>query len=82
MSENGHDLHAEFPQHRAVLHDLKVENASFRELSARYHEIAQEISRIEAGIEPASDQRLEDLKKHRLQMLDQVSAMIAEKQAA
>jgi uncharacterized protein len=82
MSENGHDLHAEFPQHRDVLRTLKVENDTFRELSDRYHSVAQEIHRIENGIEAASDQRLEDLKKRRLQMLDQVSAMISEAQEA
>lgn len=82
MSENGHDLHAEFPQHHDVLHTLKVESGAFRDLAERYHAVAQEIHRIDNGMEGASDQRLEDLKKRRLQMLDQVSAMILEKKAA
>ncbi|MDX3910959.1 MAG: DUF465 domain-containing protein [Sphingobium sp.] len=82
MSENGHDLHAEFPAHREILHRLKVEDAAFRDVSDRYHAVAQEIHRIENGIEPASDQRLEDLKKQRLATLDQVASLIADKQDA
>tara|TARA_B100000378_G_scaffold81451_1_gene63821 strand:+ start:1419 stop:1667 length:249 start_codon:yes stop_codon:yes gene_type:complete len=82
VSENGHDLQAEFPEHRAILHTLKIESAAYRDLAARYHALAQEISRIEAGIEAASDERLEDLKKRRLQLLDNVSSMIMERKAA
>lgn len=81
MSENGHDLHAEFPMHRDALHTLKLESAEFRKVSDEYHGLAHDISRIEAGLEAASDQRLEDLKKQRLSLLDQVSAMLARQTA-
>jgi len=82
MSELGHDLHALFPAQREVLHALKLESAHYRDLAARHHELVQQISRIEGGLDAASDIRLEDLKKQRLNLLDEVAAMIAERQDA
>jgi uncharacterized protein YdcH (DUF465 family) len=72
-----HDLHSEFPNDGEILHALKMDNAHFRALAERYHEANREIHRIEAEVEAASDTRLEDLKKQRLAMLDEVASMIA-----
>lgn len=77
MSEAGHDLHSIFPDATAALHNLKVGSAHFRALSDQYHELTREIARIEEGVEAASDTRLEDMKKQRLSLLDQISGMIA-----
>ncbi len=79
MSENGHDLHALFPAQREILHTLKLNSAHYRQLADRHHALAQEITRIEAGTEPASDDRLEGLKKQRLGLLDEIAALIAER---
>lgn len=77
MSHVQHELHEEFPGDAALLHDLKLNDARFRTLAERYHETNREIHRIEAEVEAASDQRLEELKKQRLAMLDDVSQIIA-----
>lgn len=77
MSHTPHDLHAEFPDATQALHALKTGNEHFGKLAAQYHEVNSEIHRIDAGIEPASDDRTENLKKERLAILDQVSVMIA-----
>jgi uncharacterized protein YdcH (DUF465 family) len=79
MSETGHDLSTLFPVHRDVLHALKLESAHYRELADRYHALALQISRIEGGLEAASDERLEEAKKQRLGVLDDIAAMIAER---
>lgn len=79
MSENGHDLHTLFPAQPEILHALKLNNAAYRDLADRHHVLALEISRIEGGLEPASDDRLEELKKQRLEILDEIAAMIAER---
>lgn len=79
MSENGHDLHALFPAQRDILHALKLDSAHYRDLADRHHLLAHEIARIEGGLEPASDDRLEALKKQRLDLLDQIAAMIGER---
>ena len=59
------------------LHDLKLNDAHFRTLADRYHDLLGEITPIEDGTAPASDERLEDLKKQRLALLDQIGALIA-----
>jgi uncharacterized protein YdcH (DUF465 family) len=82
MSELGHDLRNVFAGDVEILHRLKAERADFRTLADRYHDLTREIVRVEDGLEAASDERLEDLKKQRLQLLDQVGAMIAGQKAA
>lgn len=77
MSEVGHDLHAAFPQDAAILHSLKLEDAHYQQIAATYHDTVREISRIESGLEASSDERLENLKKQRLAMLDEVAGLIA-----
>lgn len=79
MSETGHDLYALFPAQREILHSLKMGDAHFRQLADRHHDLVLAISRIEEGLEAAADDRLEDLKKHRLDVLDDIAAMISSK---
>ena len=76
MSHVLHSLHDEFPQDAEILHKLKLSDTHFEKLSESYHELNREIHRIESGVEPASDQWLEDLKKQRLVLVDQVSAIV------
>ena len=76
MTHTPHDLHAEFPDDGAALHALKMNDAHFRRRADHYHDINREIHRIEAEVEPASEARVEDLKKRRLALLDEIAAMI------
>ncbi len=82
MSQESHDLHAEFPNDGETLHDLKLSDRHFRTIADRYHDLNKEIHRIEAEVEAASDERSEELKKQRLLILDEVAAMIAKAKAA
>lgn len=77
MSHTPHELADEFPGDHAVLHDLKLTNAHYVNLADRYHEVNGEIHRIEAGVETPSDDYTEKLKKKRLALLDEVSAIVA-----
>ena len=70
-------LHDLFPDDEAVLHALKINNAHFRALAEQHNILAKQIYRIETDIEPASDEHLEELKKQRLALLDEVAGMIA-----
>lgn len=76
MSHFLHDLHSEFPDDTEILRRLKLSNSRFPPLADEYHSLNKDIQRIENGLEASSDDRLEDLKKNRLVMLDEVSAMI------
>ncbi|WP_417680190.1 YdcH family protein [Roseibium sp.] len=77
MSHVPHELHEEFPEHADALHALKTSNAHFAKLSDEYHNVNREIHRIETDIEPASDEALEDLKKQRLHLKDEIAALLA-----
>jgi uncharacterized protein len=77
MTHTPHDLHAEFPEDGAIMHTLKMNDAHFQRRADEYHDINREIHRIEAEVDAASDTRTEELKKARLALLDEISAMIA-----
>lgn len=76
MTHTPHELAEEFPDDGEALHQLKVSNAHFGKLADEYHEINRKVHRIESEIEPASDFTLEDLKKKRLVLKDQINLMI------
>ena len=75
-------LHDLFPDDEAILHALKTDDAHFRNLADQHNLLAKQIYRIETDIVPASDEHLEELKKQRLALLDEVAAMIAKRRDA
>ncbi|MBO6757717.1 MAG: YdcH family protein [Roseibium sp.] len=77
MSHVPHELHEEFPDKTDAIHALKLSDAHFARLFDEYHTINREIHRVEAEIEPTSDAVLEDFKKKRLHLKDQIAAMLA-----
>ncbi len=74
-----HDLIHEFPEHRERIHQLKVEDSRFAKLFEEYHDVDHEVRRIEMEIEATSDEYLEDKKKQRLLLKDQLHSIITEK---
>jgi uncharacterized protein YdcH (DUF465 family) len=76
MSEGHHDLAHEFPEHKQRIHDLKTSDAHFAHLAAQYHTVAKELHAIEAGTETPADAYVEELKKKRLHLLDQIQRML------
>lgn len=77
MSHVPHELHEEFPDKTDQLHQLKVSNAHFAKLADEYHSVNREIHRIESEVAPASDEALENLKKQRLHLKDEIAALLA-----
>lgn len=77
MSHVPHELHEEFPDAAETLHKLKTSDAHFARLADEYHETNREVHRIETDVAPASDDVLEDLKKKRLHLKDQIAALLA-----
>lgn len=71
-----HDLIHELPEHKDRIHELKVSNEHFKKLFDEYHELDHEVLRMEEGIETPSDEVLEELKKKRLNLKDQLYQMI------
>lgn len=76
MSHVPHELHEEFPEMADRIHDLKMNNNHFAKLADRYHELNRTIHRMETDVEPTSDETLEDLKKQRLHLKDEIADML------
>ncbi len=78
MLTEKHDLLHEFPEHRDAIHELKLSDAHFARLFDEYHDVDHEVHRIETGIENTSDDYLEERKKRRLYLKDELYRMIRE----
>jgi len=76
MPVEKHDLVHEMPESKDAIHHLKSSNTHFAKLFDEYHDIEHEVHRYETGAENTSDDHLENLKKQRLHLKDQSSAMI------
>ncbi|MDC1286542.1 YdcH family protein [Gammaproteobacteria bacterium] len=76
MLSEKHDLVHELPEHRDTIHNLKMTNNHFARLFDEYHEVDHEVHRIETGIENTSDDYLEERKKARLHLKDELFRMI------
>jgi uncharacterized protein len=71
-----HPLFRELPEYRETIHQLKTSSAHFRRLFDEYHVVDREVVRIEEEIEPASDERTEQLKRQRLRLKDELHDML------
>lgn len=71
-----------FARDRELVIRLKQDNAHYARLADEYHTVNRVVHRIEAETEPASDERLEALKKQRLALLDAITAIVAEAREA
>jgi uncharacterized protein len=71
------ELDEMFPTAKAVIHQLKQTDLHFAKLADHYHEINRSVHRMETNVEPVSDETMENERKKRLALLDEISAMIA-----
>jgi uncharacterized protein YdcH (DUF465 family) len=77
MSHVAHELHQEFPEKAEAIKTLKGGNAHFARIAEAYHEINRSIHRIETDVEPTDDATLENLKKKRLSLKDEIAQFLA-----
>ena len=76
MPLSHHPLVTEFPEHKDTIHRLKIENPDFSVLMEKYEELDKHIFRIEDGSEPGEDAYVEQLKKQRLLLKDEIFQML------
>ncbi|PAY00967.1 GTP-binding protein [Pseudoalteromonas sp. HM-SA03] len=72
MNIERHSLAKELPEFKDRIHELKLSDGHFSKLFKDYHEVDNEVIRIEDGVEHSSDEYLESLKKKRLWLKDQL----------
>jgi len=71
-----HDLRHEFPEHEEKIHELKVSNHHFKKLFDEYHDVNNEIHRIESGAESTTDEVLNELRMKRVRLKDELYEML------
>lgn len=70
MHVEHHDLHAEFPEMHDAIAALKSSNPLFARLYSTYHRLTGKVEDLEEHDLPVSDFTIEDLKKHRVKVKD------------
>ena len=67
-----HDLSHEFPEYLQKMRRLKASDQKFSSLFAQYDADNHAITRYEQGVGAITDEGLEDLKKRRLKVKDEI----------
>lgn len=81
MQVEHHDLHHEFPEFSAAIHALKVGNHHFARLFDEYHALTDRIEELEAEDVPVDDFTIEEMKKKRVKLKDELYAMLVANKA-
>jgi uncharacterized protein YdcH (DUF465 family) len=76
-----HDLDHEFPKLHNVMEDLKTRNDTFRTLFDEYNRLTDEIERLEELDLPVDDFTIENMKKKRVRLKDQIYHIVIGYQA-
>lgn len=71
-----------FPEYRDLITQLKGHDAHFTRLFDKHNELDQHITNMEARIEPGSQLEVEELKKEKLLLKDQLYAILKKAEAA
>ena len=71
-----HELTEEFPEFAGRIHVLKDTDAHFHRLANEYQEINKQIVLAEQEVQPTDDFHLEDMRKLRLKLKDEIFGML------
>jgi len=77
MSHVPHELAEEFPEHVEKMHELKTNDAHFQKLFDEYHDINRAVHRAETDVEPTDDFNMEEMRKQRMRLKDEIYGMLA-----
>jgi uncharacterized protein YdcH (DUF465 family) len=72
MQVDHHDLHQEFPDMGDAIVGLKSANAHFAAMFARYNRLTGKVENLEEQDMPVADFTLEDMKKQRVKLKDEI----------
>ncbi len=76
MQVEHHDLISEFPELADAINDLKEGNAHFSRLQASYHRLTGKVENLEEHDMPVADFTIEDMKKQRVKLKDELYHML------
>ncbi|WP_374278150.1 YdcH family protein [Azonexus sp.] len=72
MQVDHHDLHQEFPDMADAIDALKASNAYFARLIGSYNRLTGKVEDLEEHDMPVADFTLEDMKKQRVKLKDEL----------
>lgn len=76
MPIENHSLVNEFPEMKERIHQMKMSDNHFAKLFEEYDRVEHEVRRMESGQENVSDAVLEEAKKKRLMLIDQLFTIL------
>lgn len=76
MSIDNHTLINEFPQLKDKIHALKTSDNHFARRFAEYNDLDREVRRLEGEGSPKADETMEELKRKRLTLKDELYQML------
>jgi uncharacterized protein YdcH (DUF465 family) len=79
MSHTPHELHEEFPDLVEKMAELRQSDNHFAKLSDSYHTINRALHRAETDVEPTSDDNMQNMRRERMGLKDQIAAYLSEK---
>ena len=77
MAHTPHELAEDFPEHSDKIHHLKQNDAHSARLADEYHAINRAVHRVDTGVDAASQDREEELRKKRLHLKDEIAAILS-----
>ena len=78
---DNHPLARDLPEFKDAIHDLKMGDAHFSRLMENYEALDKSIVRAEQGVEHIEDLELDGMKMQRVQLKDELHAMLKNHQA-
>lgn len=76
MQIDPHDLHHDFPEFSARIHELKLQDMHFARLFTEYDQLDHEVHRLEKAGLPIADAEIDGLKLKRVRLKDQLYAYL------
>jgi uncharacterized protein YdcH (DUF465 family) len=77
MSHTPHELSEEFPDMSDKIHNRKKSDVHFMKLTEDYHIINRDIHRAETDVEPTDDFNLENMRKTRMRLKDEIYSILS-----
>lgn len=82
MTVTPHQLHQAFPDDAEAVRRLRASDGRFARLAEAYDAVNEEIHRGETNLKPMDDFHMEDLRKERLRLLDEMAKMLRQDAAS
>lgn len=76
MTIKDHTILHDFPEMSEHIHEMKKNNGHFTRLSDKYDELEHSIHLMESGTETFTDEHLEEFKKKRLKLKDELFTLL------